>query len=256
MATTASACSATLRFEGTVTESSVLCANEPNSTHYLLVPGVESRAYEGGWEVQLLRRAGVVRELVPVRQFIQTQYRSIRGAVNKLLERLGVSHIDLLYMHRLDRNVPVEHSVAALAEFVQAGKARFLGLSECSAESLRRAHAVHPIAAVQVEYSPFSLDIEDPRYDLLRTCRELGVAVVAYSPLGRGMLGGKIRSRADLEPTDARLNMPRWSEENFPKNVALVDKLASLAEKKGVTIGQLTLAWVLAQGEDVIPIPG
>lgn len=180
----------------------------------------------------------------------------MREAGEKVLSRLGVPYVDLFYLHRLDKDTPIELTMRVLVEFVKEGKTRFIGLSEPSADSLRRAHAVHPIAAVQVEYSPFSLDIEDPRIDLLRTCRELGVAVVAYSPLGRGMLGGKIRSRADLVPGDVRLAMPRWSEENFPKNLVLVEKLTALAEKKGVTVSQLALAWVLAQGDDIIPIPG
>ncbi|KZV87722.1 aldo-keto reductase [Exidia glandulosa HHB12029] len=205
-------------------------------------------------KVFLASKVGIKRDGMKISVVGDPEY--VRSAVDKVLERLGVPHVDIIYMHRLDPNTPVELTVGALAELVKAGKARYIGLSECSSASLRRAYAVHPIAAVQVEYSPFSLDIEDPKFDLLRTCRELGVAVVAYSPLGRGILGGKIRSRADLQPTDARLHFPRWSEENFPKNLVLVDKLRALAEKKGVTIGQLTLAWVLAQGDDIIPIPG
>ena len=146
--------------------------------------------------------------------------------------------------------------LCARAELKAAGKIKYLGLSECSAESLRRAHAVHPISAVQVEYSPFTLDIEHSQIDLLRTCRELGVATIAYSPIGRGMISGTIRSRQDLEPGDFRLNAPRFSEENFHKNLELTDKIVGIAKKKNVTPTQLVLAWLLGEGEDIIPIPG
>lgn len=136
------------------------------------------------------------------------------------------------------------------------GKIRHLGLSEVSAATLRRAHAVHPIAAVQVEYSPFTTEIESPRNGLLAACRELGVAVVAYSPLSRGLLGGQIRSPADFDRADVRRGYPRFSEENFPKNMLVVDELRSVAEKKGCTAAQLTLAWLLSLGDDIFPIPG
>ena len=143
-----------------------------------------------------------------------------------------------------------------MAEAVKAGKVSHIGLSECSSATLRRAHAVHPIAAVQIEYSPFTMDIEDPQIALLQTCRELGVATVAYSPLGRGMLTGQYRSNKDFEEGDWRRVAPRFSDENFPKNLQLVDKLGAIAKGKGCTTGQLTLAWLLAQGEDIFPIPG
>ncbi|VUC28420.1 unnamed protein product [Clonostachys rosea] len=172
------------------------------------------------------------------------------------LQRLGVDHIDLYYQHRVDSNVPIEESVAAMAELKKAGKIRYLGLSECSAKSLRRAYKVHPIAAVQMEFSPFALEIESDQTGFLKTARELGVKVVAYSPLGRGFLTGSIRSRADLDASDNRLNHPRFSEENFPANLKLTDTLATMAKEKGVTSGQLVIAWVLAQGEDFFPIPG
>jgi aryl-alcohol dehydrogenase-like predicted oxidoreductase len=136
------------------------------------------------------------------------------------------------------------------------GKIRHLGLCEVSAETLRRAHAVHPITAIQVEYSPFSVDIEHSEVGLLRTARELGIAVVAYSPLGRGMLTGEIKSPDDFADDDFRKYLPRFSKENFPKNLALVEKLSIIAASKGITSGQLTLAWLLAQGEDIFPIPG
>jgi aryl-alcohol dehydrogenase-like predicted oxidoreductase len=156
----------------------------------------------------------------------------------------------------LNSKTPIEETVRAMAELKAEGKIKYLGLSECSSESLRRAHKVHPISAVQVEYSPWALDIEDPQIDLLKTCRELGVAVVAYSPIGRGMLSGTFKSASDFEDGDFRKLSPRFSEENFPKNLKLVDQIAELAKAKGVTPSQLTLAWLLAQGNDIIPIPG
>lgn len=179
-----------------------------------------------------------------------------KQACEKSLKRLGLPHIDLYYCHRLDGKTPVEKTVEAMAQLKKEGKIKYLGLSECSSESLRRAHKVHPISAVQIEYSPFSLDIETQQIGLLKTCRELGVAVVAYSPIGRGMLSGTLKSPADFEEGDFRKFSPRFSEENFPKNLELVKKIQTIAEKKGVTSSQLTLAWLLAQGGDVIPIPG
>ncbi|KAL7806867.1 NADP-dependent oxidoreductase domain-containing protein [Trichoderma aethiopicum] len=180
----------------------------------------------------------------------------VRQACASSLQKLGVSHIDLFYLHRLDKVTPVEHTVKALVELKEQGKIRHLGLCEVSAATLRRAHAVHPITAVQVEYSPFAIDIEKPEIDLLRTARELGVAIVAYSPLGRGMLTGQIKSPDDFADDDFRKTLPRFSKENFPKNLALADKIGSIAAGKGVTPGQLTLAWLLAQGDDIFPIPG
>ncbi|KAH9846265.1 Aldo/keto reductase [Lenzites betulinus] len=177
-------------------------------------------------------------------------------AIDKSLERLGVDHVDLWYLHRPDPLVPIELTVRAMADQVKAGKTKYIGLSEVSAATLRRAHAVHPISAVQVEYSPFTLDIEDEKIGLLKAARELGVTVVAYSPLGRGLLTGKIRSPADLAADDARLYMPRFSEENFPKMLAVVDGIQAIAKKYDATPGQVTLAWMLAQGDDIIPIPG
>ncbi|EJD43348.1 Aldo/keto reductase [Auricularia subglabra TFB-10046 SS5] len=178
----------------------------------------------------------------------------VRSAAEKVLERLGLPYVDILYQHRVDTKVPIEITVAEMAKLVKEGKVKYLGLSECSADSLRRAHAVHSIAAIQVEYSPWALEIE--QNDLLRTARELGVAIVSYSPIGRGLLGGEIKSRADLNPQDFRYHLPRYSEENFPKNIELVNKFAELAKKRGVPVGQFTLAWVLSQGDDIVPIPG
>jgi aryl-alcohol dehydrogenase-like predicted oxidoreductase len=156
----------------------------------------------------------------------------------------------------LNKEIPIEETVRAMVELKNEGKIKYLGLSECSAESLRRACKIHHIAAVQIEYSPWALDIESPQIDLLRTCRELGVAVVAYSPIGRGMLSGTFRSANDIPKGDFRKLAPRFSDENFPKNLVLVDKIVELAKAKGVTATQLTLAWLMRQGDDIIPIPG
>lgn len=172
------------------------------------------------------------------------------------LKRLGVDQIDLYYCHRVDQKTPIEKTVEAMKELKEEGKIKYLGLSEISSETLRRAHKVHPITAVQVEYSPFALDIESKQIDLLKTCRELGVAVVAYSPLSRGMLTGALKGPEDFEEGDFRSFAPRFSKENFPKNLKLVDQLSSIAKKKGVTPSQLTLAWLMAQGQDIFPIPG
>ena len=169
------------------------------------------------------------------------------------LVRLGVEHIDLYYLHRLDKAVPIEETVGAMAQLVRQGKVRHLGLSEVSAETLRRAHRVHPIAAVQSEYSLWTREPED---ELLPALRELGVALVAFSPLGRGFLAGRFRSFDDLAPDDWRRGNPRFERENFAKNVALADHLKVLAERKGCTPAQLRLAWLLARHDNVIPIPG
>lgn len=179
-----------------------------------------------------------------------------KKACNASLERLGLPQIDLYYCHRVDGKTPIEKTVEAMVELKNEGKIKFLGLSEVSSSTLRRAHAVHPITAVQVEYSPFALEIESKQIDLLATCRELGVAVVAYSPLCRGILGGALRSPEDFAEDDLRRMMPRFSAENFPKNLKLVDQITELAKKKGVEASQLTLAWLLAQGDDIFPIPG
>lgn len=180
----------------------------------------------------------------------------VREACHRSLGRLGVGCIELYYCHRVDKVTPIEKTVEAMAQLKDDGKIRCLGLSEVSSATLRRAHAVHPISAVQIEYSPFALDIEDPEIGLLATCRELGVAVVAYSPLGRGFMTGKYRTPDDFEEGDFRRISPRFSPENFPKNLRLVDQLADFARRKKCTASQLTLAWLLAQGDDIIPIPG
>ncbi|KAI7220481.1 Aldo/keto reductase [Hortaea werneckii] len=179
-----------------------------------------------------------------------------RQACERSLKRLGVDHIDLYYAHRLDGKTPVEKTMEELKKLKQEGKIKYIGLSECSSESLRRACKVEHVDAAQIEYSPFSLDIESERIGLLKACRELGCAIVPYSPIGRGMLGGTIRSPADFEEGDFRKFAPRFSEENFPKNLQLVDRISEIAKSKGCTPSQLTLAWILAQGEDFFPIPG
>lgn len=180
----------------------------------------------------------------------------VRESIEKSLKRLGLDSVDLYYVHRIDKNVPIEETMGVLKELVEAGKIKYIGLSECSSDTLRRACAVHPVAAVQIEYSPFSLDIEREDIGLLKTCRELGVAIVCYSPLGRGMLTGQLKSPDDFEANDFRRMSPRFSKENFPKNLELVQRLAEIAKRKNCTPGQLTLAWILAQGDDFILIPG
>jgi aryl-alcohol dehydrogenase-like predicted oxidoreductase len=178
---------------------------------------------------------------------------NVRRSVEASLARLGTDHIDLYYQHRIDPKVPIEKTVGALAELVAEGKVRFLGLSEASPETIRRAHAVHPIAAVQSEYSLWTRDVER---DVLPTLRELGVGLVAYSPLGRGFLSGRFTSPEDLDPDDWRRTQPRFSAANAKRNLAAAGKVRALAEEKSVTPAQLALAWVLAQGDDVVPIPG
>jgi len=180
----------------------------------------------------------------------------VRQCVEGSLKRLGTDYIDLYYQHRVDKNVRIEDTIEAMAELVKEGKVRYLGLSECSERTLRRAHKVHPIAAVQVEYSLTALEIEREEIGIKKTCDELGVAIVAYSPVGRGMLTGRFKSRSDFQPDDWRLTQPRFSEENFGNNLVLVDHVVELAKKKGCTPSQLALAWLLKQGPNVIPIPG
>ncbi|KAK9364436.1 Aldo keto reductase [Lipomyces kononenkoae] len=179
-----------------------------------------------------------------------------RESCDRSLKKLGVDYIDLFYCHRLDGKTPVEDTVEAMIELKRAGKIKYLGLSEMSAESLRRACAVHHIDAVQMEYSPFALDIEYAHIGILKTCRELGVAVVCYSPLGRGFMTGRYKSPDDFDIDDLRRMMPRFAPENFSKNLQLVEQLKALAQKNGCTPAQLCLAFLMAQGDDVIPIPG
>jgi aryl-alcohol dehydrogenase-like predicted oxidoreductase len=178
----------------------------------------------------------------------------VREACDASLSRLGVDHIDLYYQHRVDPETPIDETVGAMKELVEAGKIRYLGLSEAGAETIRKAHAVHPISALQSEYSLFTRDVED---EILPTVRELGIGFVPYSPLGRGFLTGRWRSIEDMPEDDTRsARFPRFAEENFKKNLELADRVREVAEGKGITPGQLALAWLLAQGDDIVPIPG
>ena len=177
----------------------------------------------------------------------------VRKSCDASLARLGIEQIDLYYQHRVDKTVPIEDTVGAMAELVQAGKVKYLGLSEASAATIRRAHAVHPISALQSEYSLWS---RDPEGDILDTLKELGIGFVPYSPLGRGFLTGQFKRPEDIPEGDFRRHNPRFQGENFAQNLKLVDAVKEMAEQKGVTPGQLALAWVLAMGVDFVPIPG
>jgi aryl-alcohol dehydrogenase-like predicted oxidoreductase len=204
-------------------------------------------------DVELATKFGNVRAENGERLGIRGDGEYVRQACDASLDRLGVDHIDLYYQHRVDPNTPIEETVGAMAELVEAGKVRQLGLSEAAPETIRRAHAVHPITTLQTEYSLWSRDPED---EVLPTVRELGIGFVAYSPLGRGFLSGRIRSADDLDPDDFRHDHPRFRGENFERNLELVARVDEIAEEKGVTSAQLALAWVLHQGDDIVPIPG
>jgi aryl-alcohol dehydrogenase-like predicted oxidoreductase len=178
----------------------------------------------------------------------------VRAACDASLQRLGIDHIDLYYQHRVDPEAPIEETVGAMAELVRAGKVKYLGLSEASAATIRRAHKVHPITALQTEYSLWTRDVEA---EILPTVRELGIGFVPYSPLGRGFLTGAIQKPTDLSPQDARFQrFPRFAPGALDQNLALVERVRAIAERKGITPGQLALAWVLSKGEDIVPIPG
>ncbi len=177
----------------------------------------------------------------------------IGKAIDGSLKRLGVDHVDLYYQHRVDPDIPIEDTVGAMSDLVNAGKIRFIGLSEASARTIERAHSVHPITAVQSEYSLWT---RDPEGEVLPMCRKLGIGLVPYSPLGRGFLTGALKSPDDFEEDDYRRSSPRFQGENFKRNLALVDEVRELAKQIGATPSQLALAWVLAQGEDLVPIPG
>jgi aryl-alcohol dehydrogenase-like predicted oxidoreductase len=197
---------------------------------------------------------GVVRDTKnPTARSVDGSPKYVREACDRSLARLGIDVIDLYYQHRVDPQTPIEDTVGALADLVAAGKIRYIGLSEAAPATLRRAAKVHPIAALQTEYSMWTRDPED---EVLATCRELGIGFVAYSPLGRGFLTGQIRRFEDLAADDFRRQSPRFQGENFDKNLQLVDQVSALARHKGCTPGQLALAWVLARGDDIVPIPG
>ena len=205
-------------------------------------------------EVQLATKFGNVRGEDGSFQGVRGDAAYVRECCDASLQRLGVDHIDLYYQHRVDPETPIEETVGAMKELVEAGKVRFLGLSEAGIETIRKAHAVHPISALQSEYSLFTRDVED---ETLPALRELGIGFVPYSPLGRGFLTGRFKSIEDMPEDDTRsARFPRFAEENFMKNVELADRVREVAEGKGVTPGQLALAWLLAQGEDIVPIPG
>jgi aryl-alcohol dehydrogenase-like predicted oxidoreductase len=203
--------------------------------------------------VVLATKFGIVRTGDSQERRINGRPEYVRAACDASLKRLGFEPVELYYAHRVDSQVPIEETVGAMSDLVRAGKVRYLGLSEASSATLRRAHAVHPITALQTEYSVWS---RDPEGEILATVRELGIAFVAYSPLGRGFLTGQIKRLEDLAPDDWRRNSPRFQGENFQLNLELVRGLEAIAKDKGCTAGQLALAWVLAKGEDVIPIPG
>jgi aryl-alcohol dehydrogenase-like predicted oxidoreductase len=177
----------------------------------------------------------------------------VRKSCDASLQRLGVDHIDLYYQHRVDRATPIEETIGAMADLVRAGKVRHLGMSEAAPQTIRRAHAVHPITALQTEYSLWSRDPED---EILPTVRELGIGFVAYSPIGRGFLSGRFKTIDDLEAADYRRQSPRFQGENFERNLDLVRRIEEIARSKGVTPAQLAIAWVLSQGDDIVPIPG
>lgn len=190
----------------------------------------------------------------PTHSVISGKPEYVKSACDASLKRLGIDHIDLYYQHRVDPEVPIEDTVGAMADLVKAGKVKYLGLSEASPATIRRAHKVHPITALQTEYSLWERHVEA---EILPTARELGIGFVSYSPLGRGFLTGKISSTAELDNKDARVvRMPRFAGENFDQNWKLVERVRAIAQRRGVTAGQLALAWVLAKGEDVVPIPG
>ncbi len=204
-------------------------------------------------EVVLATKFGNERAEDGTRLGINGRPEYVRRACDASLSRLGVDHIDLYYQHRVDPDTLVEETWGAMKELVEAGKVRFLGISEAAPETIRRAHAVHPISALQTEYSLWSRDVED---EILPTVRQLGIGFVAYSPLGRGFLTGQIRSFENLPEGDYRRGSPRFQGENFDKNLELVERVREIANEKGVTPGQLALAWLLHQGNDIVPIPG
>jgi len=205
-------------------------------------------------EVVLATKFGIVRDANdPTVRGISGRPEYVRAACDASLKRLGTDHIDLYYQHRVDPQVPIEETVGAMGELVTQGKVRFLGLSEAGTDTIRRAHRTHPITALQSEFSLWTRDMEE---EILPVLRELGISLVAYSPLGRGFLTGQIKSFDDFEPDDYRRHSPRFQGENFEKNLQLVARIEDMARTRGCTSAQLALAWVLAQGHDIVPIPG
>jgi aryl-alcohol dehydrogenase-like predicted oxidoreductase len=221
----------------------------PRTNEELVGKAVRGRRHQ----VAIATKFGIIRGTDPLKRGINGKPEYVRSACEASLKRLGVDTIDLYYQHRVDPDTPIEDTVGAMAELVRAGKIRFAGLSEASPATLRRAHAVHPITALQTEYSLWSRDPED---EILPTCRELGIGFVAYSPLGRGFLTGAFRRFEDLAEGDWRRMSPRFQGENFQKNLDLVKGIQDLAAGKGCAAAQLALAWVLSRGDDIVPIPG
>jgi aryl-alcohol dehydrogenase-like predicted oxidoreductase len=222
----------------------------PHTNEQLVGSAIRSRRDE----VVLATKFGIVRDPDdPSRRGVSGRPEYVRACCDASLQRLGLDHIDLYYQHRVDPSVPIEETVGAMAELVQAGKVRFLGLSEAGPETIPRAHATHPISALQSEWSLWSRDLES---DVVPVARELGIGIVPYSPLGRGFLTGQIKSPDDFDDDDFRRHQPRFQGENFVKNLDLVEAVRAIADEKEITPGQLALAWVHAQGDDVVPIPG
>jgi aryl-alcohol dehydrogenase-like predicted oxidoreductase len=222
----------------------------PHTNERLVGGAIEDRRDE----IVLATKFGIARDPDdPTVRGVNGRPEYVLEACDASLRRLAVDHIDLYYQHRVDPDVPIEETVGAMASLVDAGKVRFLGLSEAAPETIRRAHAVHPISALQTEYSLWSRDVEE---ELLPTIRELGIGLVAYSPLGRGFLTGRIAGAEDLEQGDFRRHNPRFQGENMSRNLELVSRVKEIAADKDCTPGQLALAWVMAQGEDIVPIPG
>lgn len=222
----------------------------PHTNEVLVGKAIQGRRDE----VFLATKFGIMRDPAdPTKRGVSGRPEYLRAACDASLKRLGVDHVDLYYQHRVDPDTPIEDTVGAMADLVRAGKVRFIGLSEPSAQTIERAHKVHPITAVQSEYSLWTRDPED---GILQACAKLGIGFVPYSPLGRGFLTGAIKSPDDFDQDDYRRHSPRFMGDNFAKNLALVDKVRELARDKGCTPAQLALAWVLAQGPHLVPIPG
>jgi aryl-alcohol dehydrogenase-like predicted oxidoreductase len=204
-------------------------------------------------QIVLATKFGILRSNDPAYRGVSGKPEYVRQACEASLKRLGTDHIDLYYQHRVDPAAPIEDTIGAMSDLVTAGKVRYLGMSEAAPATIRRAHKVHPISALQTEYSLWT---RDPESEILPTVRELGIGFVAYSPLGRGFLTGRIRTIEDMATDDFRRHSPRFLPENFTKNLELVDRVSEIAAEKGVTPGQIALAWVRAQGKDIVPIPG